>query len=142
MLLHFDDLTKIDTEWKSLDASTKTEFLLAWDRGENVEYKEYAQDKWLGLVLFYGFNPTCWYRIRPKTLRKDVYPWSSVHPDYKWAARDQDDSVWFFASKPKILEDVWENVDFSGDFHLFDDGWLSGYEKGEVYWTYSLQERP
>lgn len=39
------------------------------------------------------------YRTRPRQL---VIPWEHIKPEYKWAAMDDDGSVWFFDTKPCI----------------------------------------
>lgn len=44
------------------------------------------------------------YRTRPRQL---IIPWEVIKPEYKWAAMNDDEKVWFFSEKPRHDEACW-----------------------------------
>jgi hypothetical protein len=58
---------------------------------------------------FIPLYPACTYRLKPYKL---YVPWHLIDDEFKYAAKDADDSVWVFTKKPEI--EAWADS-WSGD---------------------------
>lgn len=73
--------------------------------------------------------------LRTKPVKRLAIPWEHIKPEYRWAAMDENYTLWAFEDKPKMLNSMYRsdrqqslkvlNIDISG-----------------ISWRDSLVERP
>lgn len=111
----------------------------AWADGAVIEYRRYGAIQWK-IVTYPLWNwSDCEYRVRAAA--DDMVDWSLINPKYRYMARDEDNTFWFYVNEPEI------------DDELYHQGWTSKGEcaSGNVLaslinngkpWDESLIERP
>lgn len=90
-------------------------------------------------------NPCCWYPYgryqvraveKPKT--KPSIDWSQIKPEYKWLARDEDDTAYVYIAKPvPSPQGTWFAA---GEIGILNH--MASYIPGDCDWKDSLVERP
>ena len=123
------DLTKIDQPFGSLDIETKLALHRAHYEGKVIECMHGSHGKW-AVTMAPAWWPQFTYRLQPEPLRDISLPWAALDARWKWAARDEDGSVWVYDERP----DIGICLEITG---LFSD-----FDPGNKPWNESLIRRP
>ena len=136
------DLTKIDQPIGDLDDALAGALLLAWWRGELLQYMT-SEGGWKNRPKMpeYMVDPRMAYRLAPPPLTKPSIDWSAIKPDWKWLARDESGKAYLYRKEPEMLDVAWY---YSSDDYSFATGanHLSSCDLGTCDWKDSLVMRP
>lgn len=78
----------------------------------------------------------CTYRVQQTDL---VIPWDALLPKFKWAAQDEDGSIYVYVNEPtKRFYDAWSN----GGSTICVNEYLVGVIPSTKPWTETLIQRP
>jgi hypothetical protein len=78
------------------------------------------------------------YEYRAASDTPDVYPWDAIHPDFKYAARDNNGDMFLYEQAPRMGGHFW--VPVSGMVWRVDNKLI--VIRGSADWKDSLVERP
>lgn len=84
------------------------------------------------------FCPVNTYRVKPQPPTKPSIDWSNVAKEYKWLARDGDNTAWLYDEKPDAANRIWLG---NGETHG-EAATHASYTPGTCDWRDSLVERP
>ena len=130
------DLTKIDKPFGSLDIETKLALHRAFYEGRVIE-TNYGGG---GFEVCFAqtFYHDGIYRLQPEPMRDISLPWAAMNARWKWAARDEDGSVWAYDERPDPGIILW-NTDGSC---IEVTGMFANFDPGNKPWNESLIRRP
>lgn len=140
------DLTKIDQPFGSLDIETKLALHRAHYEGKVFETKIHIidPDRWI-VTGDPAWLPRCPYRVRPEPLDISL-PWAALDARWKWAARDEDGSVWVYDERPDPGTALWKYTGTalwkSGCLCLEITSLFANFDPGNKPWEESLIRRP
>lgn len=124
------------------DTAYKISVMQAFLNGKEIEYKHSDRGTWCGCEEPDWQWEEWEYRIKPT--KQLVIPWEVIKPEYKWAAMDSDDRIFFFEKEPQIeRSEYWRYEPNYGDL---EDGFgtlsVLNLDTGGVNWEQSLVQRP
>lgn len=67
-------------------------------------------------------------------------PWAALHLKWRWAARDEDGSIFLFTDRPSADDGIWRS-ETAESFHV-SDGTFANVNPGTKPWDQSLTQRP
>jgi hypothetical protein len=142
-----------------LSDEEKGKLLLAHHEGKRIERHANCYDPAWMVVHNPLFCDGGRYRIAPEPLIPDSINWDHVAPEWKYMAREADDSVRLYRFKPVINGTVWTDsrlciyAQYFASYKRGTVGWkdsrlciyaqyFASYKRGTVGWKDSLVIRP
>lgn len=114
------------------------EIMRAWANGAVIEHRRYGSSKW-DTVDPQWLRSGGEYRVRPAT--NDTVDWSLINPEYRYMARDEDQTFWFYVNEPKIDDEVYHQGWTSSGKCVSGEAMSFPINNGKP-WYDSLIERP
>ena len=134
-----EDLTKIEKPFGLLSRPVQDSLVNHFYRGGKIEsyaqggWRVYSEPSWVSFIT---------YRAKPVPApTHDTIDWSSIKPEWKYAARDEDGNVYVYQVIPSAKYTSW--VGWSHDDGLgINPRLLNIHTRGTCDWKDSLIKRP